>query len=420
MLPKCYPKKITMETLQANKETVFIYFRNDFQKKDGCSKVYLRLYLDRKNRKDYFLFHVKPENWDSRRQRVKRSDSAAFMKNSMLETHLAKASKILSDLKLRQIVITTVEFENHFLANKEKKNCFVEFALNETEFDYKKKKGAYDTYRSRKSLFTRLGNFAGGKLPFSSLTIDFFNKLEADYISDGNSQSTISKKMKLIKIFINRAIEQGLVYENPLNKKKFKTPESKPRFLTIEELNKLEKVYRAKSTPENILNALKPFLFSCYTGLRYGDVKNLKFKNLVWVETEHGPKRGLALRMMKTKREINFILVNKAVDLLPPDDMAGLKVFKVYSNQAENRYLKMAADLAEIKKNISFHCARHTFATIGVSGGIGLPNIQSLMGHCKISTTQIYSKITDNSNINAMLMYNNIFEAGGSGAKQNR
>ena len=156
-------------------------------------------------------------------------------------------------------------------------------------------------------------------------------------------------------------------------------------YLNQEEVNKLQEIYENKTLKPNYQNVLQYFLFSCYTGLRYQDVKDLRYKNI----------RGDALRfqMHKTKDDMENPLSRFAKSVLPPN--RGLnyqKVFRVYENQPTNRMLKDIMDEFGIEKDISFHCARQTFATLSINHGVDIFALKSLLGHRKMETTMIYAK----------------------------
>ena len=139
------------------------------------------------------------------------------------------------------------------------------------------------------------------------------------------------------------------------------------------------------------------FIFSCYTGLSYCDVRSLTERNIIrgmdgkyWISTQRKkneqpvkiPLLDKAMDIIKKYQNINFNLENS---LLP-----------VFSNQKINRYLKEVAALLQIDKKLSFHSARHTFATtVTLSNGVPIETVSKLLGHTKLSTTQIYARVVD-------------------------
>ena len=110
--------------------------------------------------------------------------------------------------------------------------------------------------------------------------------------------------------------------------------------------------------------------------------------------------------MFKTNRKVNIPLIEQAKKLIPKKELPEVPVFSVYCNQVTNRHLKNIMKLAGINKPISFHCARHTFATItlGLSNDIAV--VSKMPGHTKIETTQIYAKVQDEQKRKAMGLWN--------------
>lgn len=134
------------------------------------------------------------------------------------------------------------------------------------------------------------------------------------------------------------------------------------------------------------------FIFACYTGLAYIDVCNLKQHNIVTINGE----RWIQTRRQKTDTlvevpllKIPEVIIEKYKGRVPRDSL-----IPISTNQKVNAYLKEIADLCGIQKNLSYHAARHTFATtITLSKGVSMESVSKMLGHTKITTTQIYARI---------------------------
>src|SRR5690606_32516778 len=140
------------------------------------------------------------------------------------------------------------------------------------------------------------------------------------------------------------------------------------------------------------------FVFSCYTGLSYVDVKELTEDNIVqgidgryWIYTKRE----------KTDERVKVPLLPQALEIIEKyrkmqemDFMDGL--LPVSSNQKTNKYLKEITGLCNIHKNITFHVARHTFATtVMLSNGVPIETVSKLLGHAKLTTTQLYARVVE-------------------------
>ncbi|MDR0661362.1 MAG: site-specific integrase [Prevotellaceae bacterium] len=178
-----------------------------------------------------------------------------------------------------------------------------------------------------------------------------------------------------------------------------KTETTSREFLSPEELEALELV-SIPANQQHLQKVLDMFLFSCYTGLRFSDMATLN-KNSIrdingdkWIDTT----------MIKTNEPIRIPLYllfeGKPIEILNRYTKAdNLYFFDDLTNQYVNRCLKDIADIAKIKKRITFHTARHTQATFLLYKGVSVTTVQKLLGHKKVQTTQIYSKVLDQTTV---------------------
>lgn len=252
------------------------------------------------------------------------------------------------------------------------------------------------TLRNHQSTLALLCRFAPN-LRFSELTYSFLCAFERQLKALFYDRNTIAKHMRHIKRYVNRACRVGLMLknENPFEEYKIKE-ESRPRnFLTPEELKRIENL-DARLLERNLLRSRDMFLFSCYTGLRYSDVTHLTIDNFQLI---HG-KWWLFCQMVKTGESIRLPLYllfgGKTIPLfLKYSQEPFLFLSMKNANAHVNKHLKIIAKLAHINKGVTFHCARHTCATLLLYQGVSITTIQKLLGHRNIRTTQIYSEIVD-------------------------
>ena len=172
--------------------------------------------------------------------------------------------------------------------------------------------------------------------------------------------------------------------------------------MTRKEINKLHELYKSsKIKKKGLSQVLRYFLFACYTSLRYSDIRELCFKHIINGES-------INQIMDKTGKLVNIPLSEKAKSLLGKHTVSNGKVFKVFTNQVTNRHLKDVIKLAEIQKEISFHCARNTWAsiTLELTGDIAL--VSNVLAHSSIKTTQIYAKVLEAKKREAMEKWDEI------------
>jgi len=166
-------------------------------------------------------------------------------------------------------------------------------------------------------------------------------------------------------------------------------------FLTKDELTRIEEL---PYSIERIQTAKDLFIFSCYTGIAYGDLMLLTKDNVV-----HGLDgyQWIVTKRQKNGNSVKIPLLPTALSLIEtfkthPKVFRNGTLFPKISNQKLNSYLKEITNLCSIKKNITFHMACHTFATtVTLSNGVPIETVSKVLGHTKISTTQIYAKVVE-------------------------
>jgi integrase len=207
------------------------------------------------------------------------------------------------------------------------------------------------------------------------------------------SENTAVVYMKRFEAVLNAAISDEVTNANPFKQIK---PENKPHktkteilYLTIDEVKRLE------NTDCLAPSIKQAFLFSCYTGLRFSDVQGLTWEKL---QKDNSGGTFINYRQKKTGKQEYLPIPEKAVEFLP--DRAGAidtdKVFYLPSGGYTNLQLKAWAALAGLKKHLTFHVARHTYATILLSLGAPIETISKNLGHSEIKTTQAHYAAIEN------------------------
>ena len=189
---------------------------------------------------------------------------------------------------------------------------------------------------------------------------------------------------KILKVFVREAYAAHLISENPYQN--FKLDRGKRvarKFLTKEELAKLE----TKQIDDMCLNRVRDlFLFCCYTGLAYADLAIFNFKDAIMTDGMY----RIRDERIKTGTPYNISLMDKVMNILKKYEFK----LPVISNQKYNSYLKILGAFCEIKKKLTSHVARHTFATtIALANGVRIEVISKMLGHTNIQTTQLYAHI---------------------------
>lgn len=246
------------------------------------------------------------------------------------------------------------------------------------------------------SAYNYLETFTNGNLKFADLNEKFCNEFK-EYLlttkSNKSSKTTLAQNSAVsyfnkLKATLKQAYKDGYL-QSDLNAKiePIKQAETRRNFLTIEELNSLVK------TECNNPLLKRAALFSALTGLRFSDIKNL-----VWGELEYIEGNGyfIQFKQQKTKGVEMMPISEQAYSLLGERKEPTDKVFEGLTYSAyENKHLYQWIGAAGITKDITFHCFRHTFATLQLSKGTDIYTVSKMLGHRELKTTQIYAKIID-------------------------
>jgi len=283
------------------------------------------------------------------------------------------------------------EYEKEQLRKREKgEQCFIEYFR---KLANKRKASNHDNWVSA---LNYLDTFTNSSLKFADLNQKFLEDFK-EYLlttkSNRSNKTTLSQNSAVsyfnkLKATLKQAYKDGYL-PNDLNGKiqPIEQAETQRNFLTIEELNSLVK------TECNNPLLKRAALFSALTGLRFSDIKNLVWGKLQYIE---GNGYFIQFKQQKTKGVEMMPISEQAYSLLGERKEPTDKVFEGLTYSAhENKHLAKWIGLAGIEKDITFHCFRHTFATLQLFNGTDIYTVSKMLGHKDLKTTQIYAKIVD-------------------------
>lgn len=222
------------------------------------------------------------------------------------------------------------------------------------------------------------------------------------------SKTTAKYYFDSLSIALNEAKRCGYINNNPVellsveDKAIIKPIQKNREYLTMEEVKKLQ----GMEYPYN--DTLNGFMFSCFTGLRFSDIKALTWGNIVKADN----CKEIVMTMKKTKRIVRVPLCKNAEKWLPnrgEQTRYTDRVFKLPTLTFIDRRLKIIAAKVGITKSISFHTARHTYATMNLTSGVDLYTTSKLLGHTNIKTTQIYADIINQKKVDAANLLDKVF-----------
>jgi integrase len=258
-----------------------------------------------------------------------------------------------------------------------------------------KRKDSLGNWGNWNSMIKHLEGFSTTNTPFSKIDRryvqdfkEYLDKKARTKSNVGLSQNSKYSYFNKFKAGLKQAVKDGIIPHNPAESVEgFKQGEPEREFLTLEEL---QAVAKAEC---DIPQLKKAFLFSCLSGLRWSDINKL-----VWSEVQHSNEMGyyIRFRQKKTKGVETLPISEQAFNLLGKRQEPEVRVFKGLKYSAwHNLKLQQWVMRAGVTKTITFHCARHTYATLQLTMGTDIYTVSKLLGHKDLKTTQIYAKVID-------------------------
>ena len=201
-----------------------------------------------------------------------------------------------------------------------------------------------------------------------------------------NSAGCIYRSLSILRMFIRELLRRRKMRRDPMRDFPLKKVRNRREFLEIDELEKLYSGFRERSEQLNFSEreALRAFLFSCFTGLRFSDLRAL---------TPHDIHNGkIRIFTQKTGAQVYIPIPAQALALL---EGTGETALHVVDNSTFNKNLRAAAKKLDFHSHLHAHIARHTFATSCVSFGVPIEVISKVLGHANIQTTLIYANYSN-------------------------
>lgn len=379
---------------------VLFYLKKNAVLKSGKVIIMIRITINGEIAQLSSKLQVKPDMWDTNTGKVKGRTAEANNINRQLDNLKSVIDKAYTKQFDELGYVVPEKIKNTILGIDRKYKTLLEYIEMHNK-QYALKVGystSSITYNRYQLLRERIETFLKEHynipdIPINEVTPVFLDSFYIYIRNKHKSANNNAMKMmqRLRKIFCF-AKNTGLTIPDPFWDFNISFETVERDFLNQEEI---ESIYNKRFTTKRIENVKNLFIFSCYTGLSYVDLSNLNAAN---IHTAFDGSPWIMSKRHKTNVPFNVRLLNIPMQIL--DNYKGTqkddKLLPVISNQKVNEYLKEIADLCGINKKLTFHMARHTFATtIALSNGVPIETISKMLGHKNIKTTQIYAKITD-------------------------
>ena len=387
--------------------SVLFFVKKDKQKINGSYPIFVRITVDGVASRFNSKLDVQPKVWDGKAGKAAGRSAEATRINRLLDDINASLNTIYHELQRRDNYVTAEKVKNEFLGHSENHDTILNLFQKHND-DVKQLVGiskTIATYRKYEVTRRHLAEFIQSKYNLSDISI---KEITPMFITDFELYlrttckcgfNTTAKFMQFFKRIILIARNNGILIGDPFASYKIRLEKVDRGYLSEDEI---KIILKKKMVSERLEQVRDVFILSCFSGLAYVDVANLKEDN---IRKSFDGNLWIITKRQKTNTDVNVPLLDIPKMILEkykgklPDG----KVLPIISNQKLNAYLKEIADVCGIKKNLTFHCLRHTFATTTtLAKGVPIETVSKMLGHTNIETTQIYARITNNKISNDM------------------
>lgn len=386
-----------------NSLSLLFYIKKSKADNNSKANIYLRITVNSKRSEFSIQRKVPIDKWHQSANRVRGFSKEAQEINQYIDLISNKINKIHQQFIEKNSSFSAVQIRDTYLGKNEK-NKMVLKLFQEHNDKVEKLVGKdfapltavrYKTAKMRLEEYIQK-EYNLDDIPIKEVDHKFITGYEYFLKTERNcGHNSAIKYITNFKKIVRIAYANDWIDKDPFFNWKAKLKIVDRAFLSEEEIEKIIK----KDVHIPRLELVRDiFIFSCYTGLSYVDVKKLSKDNIVlgidgnyWIKTKRA----------KTDSSSNIPILSNANAIIQkykkhPDIVNSNKVIPILSNQRMNSYLKEIADLCEITKNLTFHLARHTFATtVTLTNGVPIESVSKMLGHKSLKTTQHYAKILD-------------------------
>ncbi|WP_134088309.1 site-specific integrase [Olivibacter sp. XZL3] len=388
---------------QAKKSTfkLLFYLKKNELKKNGNAPIMARITVDGTPKTFGTKLEIDPNNWDLKHGRVQGKSAQALSINKKLDNIRGRIDKIYEDMLKHEGFATAQKVKLSFLGVGVMDDAILK-VFNDQNEDFKKlvekEERSQSTYNKYITVYNHLTTFIKERyhrddMAFRELTSDFIREFDFYLRYDlQSSHNTVWVYTMPVLALVELAIKKGLIRDNPFQDYEINMEETDRGYILKEDVEKLMMCVPSHQRYELVKDL---FIFSCFTGLAYADIKKLTRNNIQSFFDGH---QWIISRRKKSDIASNVRLMEipKRIIEKYQGTTRNEFIFPVPTNATCNTHIGKLVEKAEIitEQKVTFHTARHTFGTMFLTEGVPLESLSKMMGHKNISTTQIYAKIT--------------------------
>jgi integrase len=370
------------------------------ERKDGVLALYLDIYYKGVRKNEYLNLYLVPERTSADRQknattiqiaeRIRAQRVIAIQNHQLTDWNIIKRSSMMLETWLEEYDHEDVALSKSAFVNRKKAHDWMK--------EYMEKTSTFTI-----SLEDVNKEYCRGFINYLR-SVKNHGKFHTE--GEGLKQTTIHGYVATISAALNKAVREGILDRNPFrlleNADKVARKDSQREFLTLDEMKILIE------TPIDYYCMKQAFMFSCFTGLRISDILKLTWNDIRL--SPDGITQYISTVMEKTKHVVTIPLSKEALRWMPERGEAELVFDLPKSRNTRHKSINNWVKDAKIGKKITFHCARHTFATLMLTLGGDLYTTSKLLGHRNVATTEIYAKIVDQKKVDTVSLVDNLFE----------
>lgn len=379
---------------------ILFYLNKSKINQKGTCPIYCRITFLKKRKQFATGEFINPSNWNAKQQRAISNSIESRQLNTQLQIITANIKKEYLKLQLSETEFTSEDIFRHYIGEPTRQEKFLIDYFN--EFLVKKKKligidieqatwkKYYYACEQTKTFIQ--WHYKKNDLPFNKLNEQFLDDFEFYLKTELNQrQVTVNKTIQRLRKPIKTAVSEGYFNKDPFSLHKPGKVSTNVIFLSENELERLEK-YQFIQPRLSVVRDL--FIFCCYTGLAYYEMRQLKYEHIV---KGFDNKDWIKMERKKTGKPISIPILPQANAVLCKYMNYGDTALPKISNQKMNSYLKEIAAIVNIKKRITHHVARKTFAsTVLLYNDVPMEIVSKLLGHSSLKITEsYYGKIVD-------------------------
>jgi integrase/recombinase XerD len=393
--------------MRSNSTFSVLFWLYSSRSKNGTAPIYARISVNGKKLNISLKRRIQINEWDSNKQRVKTSSIHAKSTNQYLDEFYSGLFQSFQQLRIEGKHITPHSVKARFMDEEVENQHFTMRDLvsyhNSNMFPKLHGNTSRLYLTSQKYIFL----FLKKKLKLEDIRLDelnykfildfenFLRRHKPNHYQQQIGNNATMKHIQRLRKMVSLAYRLEWIDKDPFRQFKQRLTPTNREYLGSEELQAIEEL---KLDSNRLKTVRDLFVFSCYTGVCYTDLMLLTEDNVVMGIDK---KYWIITKRQKTHNPVKIPLLKKALDLIEfykkdTRSIINNTLFPRISNQKMNAYLKEIASEAKIKKNLTFHMARHTFATtVTLINGVPIETISKMLGHRKLTTTQIYAKVLE-------------------------